>query len=1076
MDLAQLWGGENRGLSHVEGRDEFGGLGVKPFSRSLIPLRDSRPLVLTDLDMWDSRSHFKSQSSAWSMACMTGGFLSKMSTGTSVNGRDGGFSRQSDPGLGKRRWQSMSRLAPEGAPRSLSPVSPGVELRAALEESGFRRAELVQRLREAHGRLDSQTDLLMNRHTQLQHCSSTAQLLEMKHELADAVSALEQEKEAAELSRVEESRRRGELQDKVLQLERDMSKMRLSLERGSVIKPAAPRTNNNPPSRTLPVTQQDLFREGKQKAERELSGLREALREAEERAEALETGRDFHQLRTSKEAQRTVLNQTEEVNQRLDRALQTHSELQDQLSEARSKLGQATLERDLLTSKVLRLEDSVEDLKIKLTGAMRDKDRLLQEKADLHQHAQDLELQLERAQRGREGYTDQVCELSNQLAEAKAHTNRQGQETVQMKQELLTVTEMNEKMTSELEMVRQRLESSLSQLHELGAERVIHTNQIAALETERSQLIGEKEELTSAIGRDGRQEEEVTELRESCCQLSESQDALESENQRLHECCLALEAELLEKEEGLCQKGEELQRLEAESAQNMEELRGVASHWSEKWQDVAMALQSTQAELEELREKNPGDTLQEEVVRLKVEVERLQTEGQRDKEEIQTLHQHWVSKEAELSRVVKDAGSLLKVELNACKQQLELERSRYCYLHRLKVKDNPHILGRGTVETFDNGTETDIPPQTRDEQVSLEELGQVRVELQMVSLEEVDGGQVSRLNSELQRLELDVAEREQHLREKEHALRSLERLRDAERTEAQIKVSTLELKLINLKEQAGGEGLCHGGQEKAQHTDSLRSQLEESRKRANQLQQERDQAVQRLQTLRQLHQATEQTSAAGSKKETMVCVDNIVDQDKQRRLVTEQLKSLFKEREQLGQVHGRSAGGGLQDWAPKSKVIKNSLDTLHSQRKREKELMREQQQSAGLGSVSEEQEEEDDPEREVEEEETHLREKLHSKTHAMSAMSVEISNLKERKENLQKAKLRFQPQIQGLGTTASNSSEKTTSESGDPLLLERDRGSSSPTPRWEDGVFLARQVQIGSPELEGEEEENGRCG
>nr|XP_046200066.1 trichohyalin-like isoform X3 [Oncorhynchus gorbuscha] len=1083
MDLAQLWGGENRGLSHVEGSDdwgdELGGLGVIPFSHSLIPLRDSSPLVLTDLDMWDSRSHFKSQSLAWSMACRTGGFLSKMSTGTSTNGRDSGFSRQSDPGLGKRRWQSMSRLAPEGAPRSLSPVSPGVELRAALEESGFRRAELVQRLREAHGRLDSQTDLLKNRDTQPQHSSSTAQLLEMKHkQLADAVSALEQEKEAAELSRFEESRRRGELQDKVLRLEMDMLKMRSNL---SVIKPADPRTNNNPLSRTSPVTQQDVFREEKHRAERELSRLREALREAEERAEALETERDLQQLHTSKEAQRTVLNQTEEVNQRLGRALQTHSELQDQLSEACSKLGQATLERDLLTSKVLRLEDSVEDLKIKLTGAMSDKDRLLQEKADLHQHAQDLELQLERAQRGREGYTDQVCELSNQLAEAKAHTNRQGQETMQMKQELLTVTEMNEKMTSELEMVRQRLESSLAQLHELGAERVIHVNLIAALETERSQLIGEKQELTSAIGRDGRQEEEVTELRESCCQLSESQDALESENQRLHECCLTLEAELLEKEEGLCQKGKELQRLEAESAQNMEELRGVASHWSEKWQDVAMALQSTQAELEELREKNPGDTLQEEVVgRLKVEVERLQTQGQRDKEEIQTLHQHWASKEAELSRVIKDAGSLLKVELNACKQQLELERSRTQALHnRLKVKDNPHILGKGTVETFDKGTETDIPPQTRGEQVSLEELGQVRAERQMVSMEEVDGAQ---LNSELQRLELELAEREQHLREKEHALRSLERLGDAERTEAQIKVSTLELKLINLKEQAGGEGLCHGGQEQAQHTDSLRAQLEESRTRANQLQQERDQAVQRLQTLRRLHQATEQEAAAGSKKERTVCVDNIVNQDKQRRLVTEQLKSLFKDREQLGQVYGRSAGGGgvLQDWAPKSKVIKNSLDTLHSQRKREKELMREQQQQfAGLGPVSEEQEEEDDPEREVEEEVTRLREELHT---AMSATSVEISNLKERNENLQKAKLRFTPQIQGLGATASNSSEKSTSESEEPLLLERDMqsgsssSSSSPPPRWEDGVFLARQVQIGSPELEGEEEEDGGCG
>ncbi|XP_041734685.2 centrosome-associated protein CEP250 [Coregonus clupeaformis] len=1002
MDLAQLrGGGKGSGLSPTEGGDdwggELGGLGVKPSRHSLIPLGDSCPLALADLNMWDSRSHFKSQSAAWSVACMTGGFLSKISTSTSGNGRDGGFNRQSDPGMGKRRWQSMSRLAPECTPRSLAPVSPGAELREALEESGFRRTELVQRLREAHGRLDSQTDLLKNRDTQLLHSSSSAQLLEMKHKhLADAVSALEQEKEAAELSRFEESRRRGELQDKVLQLEMDMLKMRSSLERGSVIKPAAPRTNNNPLSRTLPVTQEDFYREGKQKAERELSRMREALGEAEERAEALETERDqaLQQLHTSKEAQRTLLSQTEDVNQKLGRSLQ------DQLSEARSKLGQATLERDLLTTKVLRLEDSVEDLKFKLTGAMSDKDRLLQEKSDLHQHAQGLVLQLERAQRGREGYTDQVCELSDQLAEAKAHTNRQGQETVQMKQELQTVTEMNERMTSELEMVRQRLESSLAQLHELGAERVIHTNQIAALETERSQLIGEKEELMSAIGRDGRQEEEVTELRERCYQLSESQDALESENQMLHDRCLTLEAELLEKEEGLRHQGEEHQRLEAESAQNMEQLRGVAAHWSEKWQDVAMALQSTQAELDELREKNPGDTHQEEVTGLKVEVERLQTEGQRDKEEIQTLHLHWASTEAELSRVRKDAGSLLKVELDACKQQVELERSRSQALHK-------RLKGGEAVQTSDKGTETDIPPQTQAAQVTLEEvdgeLGQVRAKLQKVSLEEVDGelGQVSQQNNEVQKLELKVAEREQQLRETEHALRSLERLRDAERTEAQIKVSTLELKLVKLKEQAGG-GLCSGGQEKAQHTDSLRDKLEESRSRANQLQQERDQAVQRLQTLRQLHQAKQQKAAAGSKKEEEKqeekLVDNIVDQDKQRRLVTEQLKSLFKEREQLGQVYGRSAGGdqsgrgggrSLQDWVPKSKVIKNSLDPLHSQRKREKELMREQQQGAGLGPVSEEQEEEEDPEREelereVEEEVTRLREVLHCKTHTPS--------------------------------------------------------------------------------------------
>lgn len=81
-----------------------------------------------------------------------------------------------------RRWQSLSRLGPEGAPRSLPP-SPGVELRAALMESGARRAELVQRLREAQERLDSQTDLLKARDTQLHRSHTSTQLLELRQKV-----------------------------------------------------------------------------------------------------------------------------------------------------------------------------------------------------------------------------------------------------------------------------------------------------------------------------------------------------------------------------------------------------------------------------------------------------------------------------------------------------------------------------------------------------------------------------------------------------------------------------------------------------------------------------------------------------------------------------------------------------------------------------------------------------------------------------------------------------------------------------------------------------------------------------
>lgn len=79
----------------------------------------------------------------------------------------------------RQRWQSVSRLAPDGAPRSHSEF----ELRSALEESIMRRTELIQRLREANSCLDTQTDLLKAKESQLQHSQSTTQHLERKQKV-----------------------------------------------------------------------------------------------------------------------------------------------------------------------------------------------------------------------------------------------------------------------------------------------------------------------------------------------------------------------------------------------------------------------------------------------------------------------------------------------------------------------------------------------------------------------------------------------------------------------------------------------------------------------------------------------------------------------------------------------------------------------------------------------------------------------------------------------------------------------------------------------------------------------------
>lgn len=84
----------------------------------------------------------------------------------------------------------------------------------------------------------------------------------------------------------------------------------------------------------------------------------------------------------------------------------------------------------------------------------------------------------------------------------------------------------------------------------------------------------------------------------------ESVEVLELEKLELQDRCLSLEAGVLEKEEKLRLQEEENHKQDAARVQSTEELKAVVSHWTEKWQKVALTLQSTQEELEELKKNN----------------------------------------------------------------------------------------------------------------------------------------------------------------------------------------------------------------------------------------------------------------------------------------------------------------------------------------------------------------------------------------------------------------------------------------------------------------------------------------
>lgn len=194
--------------------------------------------------------------------------------------------------------------------------------------------------------------------------------------------------------------------------------------------------------------------------------------------------------------------------------------------------------------------------------------------------------------------------------------------------------QLNEKLSSDLTKAKERLQVTLNQLHELEAEKMIQTNQIAALETERLQLIGEKEELKKTF--DDGLHEKIRELGEKCCQhrydstvhyllqcclkmnlffcvcyvsnrgysfhiSREPQGNFEQENQTLQIKCQDLEKKVQILEAENKQKEEEHQHMRAAFEKEKEELRKVAAHWNERWLDVAMTLCSTQAELDELK-------------------------------------------------------------------------------------------------------------------------------------------------------------------------------------------------------------------------------------------------------------------------------------------------------------------------------------------------------------------------------------------------------------------------------------------------------------------------------------------
>ncbi|CAH2273417.1 Hypothetical predicted protein [Pelobates cultripes] len=986
-----------------------------------------------------------------------------------------------------------------------------VDLRASLTESAQKRADLVQCLRDAQGQLEGQSDELRKRDKELEFSRAKIELLAVKQkQLESSISQLEKEKGWLEVSRYEDKKQRGELQDRIVNLEMEVMKAKSSLEN---------------------LNYDNLFGTQKNTTEnnemiQDLKTARENLLYFRNRVKVLEAEKNqaVEELRTLRQGSQTALSHTNEANQRVTETMQAHHSMHEELTDLQMKYSSTNLEKELLSSKVMRLEEKVSDLDVRLKLAQTDRERFLQEKLSLHRRTQELMLELERAKMGREGFNDQVSDLHIELVSAKAQANRQDQEKVQMKEELVLLKQVNEKLTVDLGQTQEKLQVCMSELHQIQAEHKISNNLTAALEAERAQLLAEKQLLESSMENE-EESESVLELRSSHEQLQEERDAL-----RTH--CNTLEVALEQAHE---QMGSQIQ-----------EQQQVAIYWKERWQETALNLKNTEERLEhassqcqKAADQNTGlledrgilqlDT--EELSELRMTVSSLQEEIhllQKQLKEQSESHQSQHLQSHLLSTGMEN-GSVLRIELNACKQQLELERSRREALQQrigeLEAKlrteekngeNHPHILDshsllfqsertsspelRSQIENLQQELEKEREAVMQKEELiftlreeveelkhkkpgdikaSLEEvdsdLVEVRKELQKVwdmlktkgtELEEQSQelksarSQYTECSAENVRLEQLVASLQKQLEGSKETVRHLQQKREMEKTEMDIERSSMELKLAEMHGQTDtasstavhqppqtgprrwspvGAQAADGAQ-KCARCDAFLLQLDKTIKGCQGCNVELEE--EKTQMLASLHQL--QGILKNSSKQTKVNeqVAQILQADneslkKQYRSVTEQLKGLFKEKINLTKAYNKlpKEEKSEENWAEKSKMVKNVQSSIQDQEKRQEELGKERDRL------------QEDLIKTHNKDIRSLQRQLEEKSNKISSMTSEIKMLHERNDSLMKAKLRFQQQVQQIRSTSqlghgSNRTDPTVPRlSGSPIDTSPNNGA-----------------------------------
>ncbi|XP_070542149.1 LOW QUALITY PROTEIN: uncharacterized protein [Ptychodera flava] len=504
-------------------------------------------------------------------------------------------------------------------------------LKDALQESEQRRLALVDKLRDAHATLKTQTQRmcemearLTEREFAIENYSTTQEGLQRK------VAELQRDRDESVTEKIETIRKRERLQQRIEELDHEMKILKSAYN--------SLQTEHKKRDKIVEQTYQALQMLEHENANalktretmiKEAIALRESLQMARAKCEMLE--RENQELDRIREGRETMITQNAALSAEVTEARQAKDDLQRQVEILDRDYQRTKEERDQFQLRAGQLEDSTADMSSKLASINAEKERLFHERLDLHQRLQHFSMERDNLFKAKHAAEQQQGSLQAEMAQMKMELEKKNEEVEKLEEELSAVKKVGEVLSSEMANAKQNMEKAQEQCRQLQSDKRLAAQQQSFREDEIKRLNSEKEMLTHAmetLKAEHKKDKET--LNEQNSKLKEMYKELRNEKNRLQTRCQEVETKLQRANEEV-KSGALRQQEESEEWKNTsEKLTATINRKESEIIALSNKLQEANDKNAQLRSDLQATQIhQEQFADVKEELELLQKENKR---------------------------------------------------------------------------------------------------------------------------------------------------------------------------------------------------------------------------------------------------------------------------------------------------------------------------------------------------------------------------------------------------------------------------------------------------------------